>query len=268
MSGQPSRLKKNKKGSAPVEPETLPEYTAEQARAILFGAGDHDLLASKIDYYANAWPSNFAGLVDFQRTAKAISALGLQNPLRQQWDRRVFEPILFSVLRTWVCGDSVSDVSMLSRVSDPQWVFLFKGKHEAATRVKLAIHICKVWKITIPPPWLRDLKFFVDYLSITDEEYDRGGAIGSLFDAIKSRLHELARMRFKADFETSSTLPTEDAVAKILAVSPDTIKKHRKAAEIALRSYFQSSITGEHIDFTPLDFIVFQVESEKFGSPR
>lgn len=261
---QPSKLKKNKKGSAPVESEELPVYTAEQARAKLFGSGDQSLLVSKIEKFTGLVPSSFAELIEFQAACLEFRPESAGYSLHQQWQRKVCEPLVFATLHRWVYGGATCNLgSPPGRESfDSLMVHLVGSSSygkEVAARVELALHICRLWKVMLPPAWLRDLAFMNAY---HDRHPVQADSTEELFDALYSRMCEQAIITFKSDVVgNNSTLKTEDLVAKFLHLKPKTVEDRRKRANSLLGAYYKLSAIPETrvMKVQPSDLLVFGV---------
>lgn len=264
MSGQPSRLKKNKKGLASVEPETLPEYTAEQARAILFGASDQSLLVSKIEKFTGLVPSSFAELIEFQAACLEFRPESAGYSLHQQWQRKVCEPLVFATLHRWVYGGATCNLgSPPGRESfDSLMVHLVGSSSygkEVAARVELALHICRRWKVMLPPAWLRDLAFMNAY---HDRHPVQSSFTDELFDALYSRMCEQAIITFRSELVgDNSTLKTEELVANFLSLALRTVQDRRSRANSLMGDYYQpSAVPGSRVmKVQPPDLLVFQV---------
>jgi hypothetical protein len=264
VSGQPSRLKKNKKGSAPAEPDELPEYTAEQARAVLFGAGDQSLMLSKIEKFTGLVPSSFDELIEFQAACLEFRPESAGYSLHQQWQRKVCEPLVFATLHRWVYGGSSCNLGSLpGRESfDSLMVHLVGSSSygkEVAARVELALHICRLWKIMLPPAWLRDLAFMNAY---HDRHPVQADSTEELFDALYSRMCEQAIITFRADLVgDNSTLKTEELVAKFLNIALRTVQGRRNRANSLLGAYYQpAAVPGTRVMMVqPSDLLIFRV---------
>lgn len=263
MSGQPSRLKKNKNGSAPIEPEELPVYTVEQARAFLLGTGDQSLLVSKIEKFTGLVPSSFAELVEFQEACLEFQPERAGLELHRQWRMKVCEPLVFATLSRWVYGSPICELQ--APVERASYDSLFnaligssKCGKEVATRVELALHVCRLWGVILPPAWLRDLAFVNAYHGKHPVKID---FTEELFEALYSRMCEQAIITFKSDLVgANSTLTSEELVAKFLHLHPKTIEDRRKRANSLLGDYYQpSAVRGSRVmKVQPSDLLVFR----------
>lgn len=260
---QPSKLKKNKKGSAPVEPETLPEYTAEQARAILFGASDQSLLVSKIEKFTGLVPSSFAELIEFQAACLEFRPESAGYDLHWQWQKKVCEPLVFATLHRWVYGGSVCSLeSPQSRESfDSLMAYPTSSAagQEVATRVELAQYVCRLWGVVLPPPWLRDLAYMNLYRG---QQAPPADFIEELFDALNTRMCEQAIITFRADLVgDNSTLKTEELVAKFLNIAIRTVQGRRNRANSLLGAYYQpAAVPGTRVMMVQSsDLLIFRV---------
>lgn len=244
--------------------EKLPEVSLEKAQERLFGIPPEvELIKKRLTQapdekakYLN--PSTLVEGSEIQRLTRQLRQVGAMSDLARDWNEQIWEPIVFSACGKLLEVNHQFESAKVERLPNIRWLELQRNAGSGQTvalRVLLAVELCRLNHVAIPPAWLRDLYFYYAYGEPTPLASDRADFIQNFLEKFKTYLtnQSFILARQKSEFNFPKRFATTTLVAKYLSLSEKTIEGHNAIVTRELSKHWIERYEPSIIDFLSWD---------------